>query len=121
MIIVYMLLFFLVFALIFVIGNFITVNYKITDSELKLSRVFGWDTTLLPIQEINSIYDVDWGHIPKGAIQIGTPGRTYSGLVFKMKTGRKYLVHIRNCGKLVGKLKTENPTIEIDISREFWN
>ncbi|MFZ0476142.1 MAG: hypothetical protein WAM18_11795 [Halobacillus sp.] len=120
MFIVYMLLFFLVFALLFVIGNLVTVNYKMTDSELKLSRVFGWDTTRLPIQEIDSIYEVDWGHIPKGAIQIGTPDRSYSGLVFKMKNGRKYLVHIRNCGKLLDKLKNENPTIEMDISREFW-
>ncbi|MGP4076701.1 hypothetical protein [Halobacillus sp. K22] len=120
MIIVYMLLLFLVFALLFVIGNLIAVNYKISNSELMLTRVFGRETTRLPIQEIDTIYDAQWGQFPKEAIQIGTVDRRYSGLVFKMNSGRKYLVHIRNCGKLLGKLKAENPTIKMDISREFW-
>ncbi|SFG18695.1 hypothetical protein SAMN05216353_12718 [Halobacillus alkaliphilus] len=87
MVVVNLSLFFLIFALILVIGNLITVNYKIINSNLKLSLVFGWDTIRLPIQEIDSIYEIDWGHIPKGAIQISMPDRSYYGWVFKMKTG----------------------------------
>ncbi|MYL53934.1 hypothetical protein GLW08_11355 [Pontibacillus yanchengensis] len=119
MYILYGLLFLIPFILVFVIGNFISVSYKIKDSQLIFSQYFGVNTNYLLIQNIKEIYEVDWGNVPKNAIQIGNPGRYYSGLVFVMNSGQQYLVHIGNCGKLLDKLKTTNPDIRMNISKTF--
>ncbi|MFC0525599.1 hypothetical protein ACFFGV_18610 [Pontibacillus salicampi] len=115
----YVLLGLIVFGVLVFIIRHTTVRYRFDEESVKMSYGFSKNAIQMDVKNIRRIYDVGWDNIPNFTAQLGSPGRDYTGLVFEMKDGSKYLIHIENCGKLLQGIETANPNISFHISPTF--
>ncbi|WP_347861886.1 hypothetical protein U0355_01350 [Salimicrobium sp. PL1-032A] len=121
MAIIYLLAGSILLGILLLIIRLVTVSYRLQGETLEWSYGFSRKALRMNVEEIDCIYDADWGSLPDYTAQLGTPGRDYSGLIFDMEDGRTYLIHIRNCRKLLEKLESKNPDISFEISPAFFN
>ncbi|SDJ58085.1 hypothetical protein [Salimicrobium halophilum] len=120
-IILYLLVGCALLGIIILISRLITVRYRFQGKTLEFSYGFSRNAVQMNVENIHQIYDIDWGRIPDYTAQMGTPGRDYSGLIFEMKDGRNYLIHMQNCRKLLERIESKNPAISFDVSSTFFN